>query len=240
MLDHSVLPGERLSFAASAGVRDLYGPSVNPGTCLRRARLCSDRVIVDESPLCGRRCEALVTVFLRHAFVNTSLVCTVGVVITRGARVTSFGWWLSRGLPRTHHQSSVVCRKGHRVRALQCCFLSFFLSLSLSSHLCILFCPTTPLQLSEKRHRPTFTLHQRRGLFPTTDSYRAQRREEKFVDHFWAFFFSLLLRIFIWLACVLLIPSSEYVCSFPRSPHQPTNTGRWIDHQPCSLLVRSL
>lgn len=224
MLDHSVLPGERLSFAASAGVRDLYGPSVNPGTCLRRARLCSDRVIVDESPLCGRRCEALVTVFLRHAFVNTSLVCTVGVVITKGARVTSFGWWLSRGLPRTQQQSSVVCRKGHRVRALQSCFLSFFY-LSLSPRI-FAFCFVQPrlCSYSEKRHRPTFTLHQQRGLFPTTDSYRAQRRrEEKFVDHFWLFF-SLLLRIIIWLACVLLIPSSEYVCSFPRLLHQPTST----------------
>lgn len=58
----------------------------------------------------------------------------------------------------------------------------------------LLFCPTTPLQFSEKRHRPTFTLHQQRGLFPTTDSYRVQRRREKFagfyLSNFWHFCFS--------------------------------------------------
>lgn len=52
MLDYCIFfSPERLSFATSAGVRDLYHFSVNPVTCLRTARLCIDRVVIVDGAL---------------------------------------------------------------------------------------------------------------------------------------------------------------------------------------------
>lgn len=219
VLDRKFLP-ERFCVAASAGVRDWYS-SVYPWTrCEELA--CAVTVLyytADDGTLTEDVVMwAHVTVILSARFCEHVISLCGGRRHHEGAYVMSFRWPAS-------NSAAVVNRapkKGHRVHALRSClfFFFFFFAVSPSPFLSprfffslfafLLFCPTTPLQFSEKRHRPTFTLHQQRGLFPTTDSYRVQRRE-KFagfhLSNFWHFFL-FFFRICIWFACVLSCSSS--------------------------------
>lgn len=139
--------------------------------------------------------------FFPHAFVNTSLVCAMGVIAR--ACVTSFGW-PSRGSEPASNAAAVVDRVSEKA---ECALRRYrFVFLYISLFFAFLFCPTAPLRF-RRSVIVQLSLHQQRGLFPTTDSYRAQRKREHLssIENYWQF---LLLRICICFKCVLFfIPS---------------------------------
>lgn len=145
---------------------------------------------------------------------NTSLVCAVGL-----RNEFRLAFTRERAcLERSSSRRSCLGKGRMRTATLSVCFSIYFPVFA------FLFCPTAPLRF-RRSVIVQLSLHQQRGLFPTTDSYRAQRKREHLssIDHYWQF---LLLRICICFKCVLFFYSFlVHAYSFPRLLHQPTSLG---------------